>query len=76
MRETFGEVWRNVISHLRFYNCQEQDVVCKPFQETGPESEPGLTIEPGQVSRGPRGRKAAGGSSQDCKGASHKEKGT
>lgn len=74
MRETFGEVWRNAISHLRFYNCQEQDVVCKPFQEMGLESEP--VSGPGQVSRGPRGRKAAGRSSQGCKRASHKEKET
>ena len=64
MRETFGEVWRKAINHGRFYNRQEQDVVCKPFQETGPESEPGLTIGGGQVSRAPRERKAAGGSSR------------
>ena len=35
MRETFWEVRREAVSHLRFRNRQEQDVVCKPFQEKG-----------------------------------------
>ena len=35
MRETFWEVWRKAVSHLRFRNRQEQDVVCKPFQDKG-----------------------------------------
>lgn len=49
MRKIFGEVWRKggqpkMSDHLRLCNRQEQDVVCKPFQEQGWDGEAELTI--------------------------------
>lgn len=57
MREKFWEAWRRVISHFRFYNGQEQDVVCKPLQEVGWESGPCRQLEE-QGHPGPRDRAA------------------